>query len=101
MVMKGLLSEYRTNGDPVNQFVETCLFECEHNASTLMYEIIRAFRDFCACQGFDLPTERATKKRLCELLGPPTQQRYGQTQERHRGYIGYALEHPKEDNSPW
>ena len=101
MLMKGLLSEYRTNEDPVNQFVETCLFECEHNTFTPMYEIIRAFRDFCTCQGFDLPTERATKKRLRELLGPPTQQRYGQKQERHRGYIGYALEHPKEDNSPW
>lgn len=99
--MTSLLSEYRFNEDPVNQFVKTSLIECEQNTFVPMFELMRAFRDFCSCQGFDFPTERVTKKRLRDLLGPSVQQRHGPNQERHRGYRGYTIQHPKEDNNPW
>ena len=99
--MTTVLSDYRCNEDPVKQFVETSLTECEHDIFMPIFKLIHGFRDFCMRQGFDMLTDRQVKKRFRELLGPTVQQRYGSKQERHRGYKGYSLQHPKEDNHPW
>jgi putative DNA primase/helicase len=99
--MEHFLAEYRSNEDPVNQFIETELIECEFGTFLPMYEIKRALNGFCLSQGFGIPSDRSVNKRLRELLGPSTQQRHGHKKERHRGYKGYQIKPPKEDDCPF
>ena len=99
--MIDFLNDYQGNQDPVKQFVETTIFKCEEGAFLPLFEIIKEFNSFCYRQGFTEPTENAIKKRLREILGPSTQQRYGSKGERYRGYKGLQFHDVKENNYPF
>ena len=99
--MIDFLNDYQGNQDPVKQFVETTIFKCEEGTFLPLFEIIKEFNSFCYRQGFTEPTENAIKKRLREILGPSTQQRYGTKGERYRGYKGLQFHDVKEDNYPF
>ncbi len=99
--MESYLNEYRSNQDPVKQFVETIIVECTHSYFLPLFEIINEFKGFCLRQGFTVPTEASIKKRLREILGPSTQQRYGKNGERYRGYKGIQFQTVREENYPF
>ena len=99
--MIALLNDYRGNQDPVKQFLETTISNSEKGTFLPLFEIIKELNNFCYRQGYTIPTENDVKRRLREILGPSTQQRYGSNGERYRGYKGLQFHHLREDNYPF
>ena len=99
--MIAFLNDYRGNQDPVKQFLETTISNSEKGTFLPLFEIIKELNNFCYRQGYTTPTENDVKRRLREILGPSTQQRYGSNGERYRGYKGLQFHHLREDNYPF
>jgi putative DNA primase/helicase len=99
--MEAYLDEYRTNSDPIYQFVDSYIEETDENGFVPVQTMLDAVKDYCYRQGLDNPTEAFTRRRLRELLGATAQKRVGQPKRPTRGYIGYNLVADRDDDYPF
>ena len=99
--MEAYLDEYRTNSDPIYQFVDSHIEETDENDFIPVQTMLDAVKHYCRRQGLDSPTEKLTRKRLRELLGATVQKRVGQHQERARGFAGYRIVTDRDDDYPF
>ena len=100
-LMEAYLDEYRTNSDPIYQFVDSHIEETDENDFIPVQTMLDAVTHYCRRQGLDSPTEKLTRKRLRELLGATVQKRVGQHQERTRGFAGYRIVTDRDDDYPF
>ena len=87
-IMEAYLDEYRTNSDPVCQFVQSCVKETNTEGFIPVQEMLANVKNYCNRQGLDVPDEPFTRRRLRELLGVTVQRRFGHQKERTRGFAG-------------
>ena len=99
--MEAYLDEYRTNADPIYQFVDSYIEETDKKGFIPVQTMLDAIKDYCYRQGSDSPTETFTRRRLRELLGAPVQRRSGHHKGPTRGYVGYNLVADRDDDYPF
>ena len=98
--MEAYLDEYRTNSDPIYQFVDSHIEETDENGFIPVQSMLDAVKYYCHRQGLDNPVEVFTRMRLRELLGSTVQKRVGQHKERTRGSAGYHIVADRDDDYP-
>ncbi len=59
-IMETYLDEYRTNSDPIYQFVDSYIEETDENGFVPVQTMLDAIKDYCYRQGLNSPTEACT-----------------------------------------
>lgn len=97
--MKAELDLYRRNADPVAQFVNDCIEKTSSDFFIARDELAKEVIEYCISEELDCPKAVDIKKRLTRYMGEAVQKRMGNN--RVRGYTGFRVIRPTDDNYPF